>query len=294
MSVRKRKLIPYLLIAPNILIVVLFAIYPLIANLFTSFTDGSFGMTNFIGFDNYVRLFQDRSFSPSLINTLWYSLYLSVPTLVLSLLLAVGLNSVIHLKSTLRSSYLLPHLFSWVVIGLIWKWMYSSNYGILNALLERIGIPAQRWLLNPKMTLPCVAFTGIWANVGYYMVIFLTGLQSISPNYYEAAEIDGASGVKQFLYITIPSLRPIILLVINLVVIASFRVFDQIFVMTGGGPGRASFVMVLYIYIKGMQEGELGYASALSVIFFCVLMLVTCLLRLLLRDREQESRNEVK
>lgn len=111
MSVRKRKLIPYLLIAPNILIVVLFAIYPLIANLFTSFTDGSFGMTNFIGFDNYVRLFQDRSFSTSLINTLWYSLYLSVPTLVLSLLLAVGLNSVIHLKSTLRSSYLLPHLF---------------------------------------------------------------------------------------------------------------------------------------------------------------------------------------
>lgn len=119
------------------------------------------------------------------------------------------------------------------------------------------------------------------------MVIFLTGLQSVPSNLYESAQIDGANRFQQFRYITLPSLRPIIILVVNLLVIASFRVFDQIYVMTGGGPGRASFVMVLYIYISGMQEGKLGYASALSVVFFVILLLLTLVLRKLMSEKEE-------
>lgn len=287
MRTKKERFIPYLFVLPNVIIVVVFAIYPLIANFFMSFTDGPIGVPNFIGFDNYVEMWNDKSFRISLANTLYYSLLLSVPTVIISLALAVGLNRVILLKSTLRAVYLLPHLFSWVVIGLIWKWMYSSNYGILNNILESIGLPSLRWILDPKMTMPCLALTGIWAGVGYYMVIFLTGLQSVPSSLYEAAQIDGANRKQQFWHITVPALRPIIILVVNLVVIASFRVFDQIYVMTGGGPGRSSFVMVLYIYIKGMQEGELGYASALSVVFFLVLFLLTLLLKRLMSDKEE-------
>lgn len=282
MYTKRTKLIPYLFILPNVLIVILFAIYPLVSNFFMSFTDGPIGVSNFIGFENYIDMVKDKSFRIAVSNTLTYSLLLSVPTVIISLILAMGLNRVIYLKSTLRALYLLPHLFSWVVIGLIWRWMYSSNYGILNGLLANIGIRPSRWILDPKLTIPCLAFTGVWAGVGYYMVIFLAGLQGVPAGLYEAAQIDGANGLQQFYYITVPELRPIIILVVNLVVIASFRVFDQIFVMTGGGPGRASFVMVLYIYIKGMQEGKLGYASALSVVFFIILLVLTLLLKKLM------------
>lgn len=281
-----KRWIPYVFILPNVLIVLAFAVYPLVSNFLMSFTDGPIGTVNFIGFKNYIQIWNDRSFKKALLNTLYYTFLMSVPTLILSLLLAVGLNSVKRFKSVLRAVYLLPHLFSWVVIGLIWKWIYSSNYGIINSILAKFGSGPMKFLLDPDMTLPCLAITGIWAGVGYYMVIFLAGLQSISSTYYEASQIDGANRIQQFWYITIPSLRPIIIIVVNLVIIASFRVFDQIYIMTGGGPGRASFVMVLYIYIKGMQEGKMGYASALSVVFFIILLALTLLIRKIIPDSD--------
>ncbi|MGI6726859.1 MAG: carbohydrate ABC transporter permease [Christensenellales bacterium] len=284
---RKTKLVPYLFIFPNVLIVVLFAIYPLLANLVMSFTTGAIGVSQFNWFDHYLIMLNDRYFRIALLNTLYFVFLMTLPTVFLSLVLAIGLNRIRLMKSTLRAIYLLPHLFSWVVVGLIWRWMYSSNNGILNSILMSLDFRTSRWILDPKLTLPCLALTGIWAGVGYYAVIFLAGLQSVPSGLYEAAKIDGANSFQQFRFITVPALRPIIILVVNLVVISSFRVFDQIFVMTGGGPGRASFVMVLYIYIKGMQEGNLGYASALSVVFFLVLLLVTVILRKLTSAAEE-------
>lgn len=287
MMSKRMRLVPYLFILPNVLIVLIFAIYPLLSNLVMSFTTGAVGTIQFTGFDHYRTMLNDRYFRISVVNTLYYSFLVTLPTVVLSLVLAVGLNKIRFMKSTLRSCYLLPHLFSWVVVGLIWRWMYSTNNGILNNILESLGMKASRWILNPKLTLPCLALTGVWAGVGYYTVIFLAGLQSVPSTLYEAAKIDGANSFQQFLYITVPALRPIIIMVINLVVISSFRVFDQIYVMTGGGPGRTSLVMVLYIYIKGMQEGNIGYASTLSVVFFLVLLAVTLVLRKLMSSAEE-------
>ncbi|GGG03455.1 carbohydrate ABC transporter permease [Paenibacillus abyssi] len=286
MNSRFNRIAPYVFVLPNILVVVLFAIYPLIANFVLSFTEGSFEETTFVGFDNYILAFKDESFWISLRNTLYYTLLLVPPTIVLSLVIAVGLNRAMPLKNTIRAVYLLPYLLSWSVIGLIWRWIYSSNYGILNNLLASVGLPPLRWILDPNLTIPSLAFVGIWAGVGYYMMIYLAGLQGISGTYYEAAKIDGANKWQQFIYITVPSLRPITTLIVILAVTSSFRVFEQIYVMTGGGPGRASFVLVLYIFIKGFNEFSIGYAAALSVILFLILLVITILQQKLLNRDE--------
>lgn len=274
---KANRIAPYLFVLPNILVVLLFAIYPLVANFITSFTDGSVGNATFVGFDNYYNAAHDPSFWISLKNTLYYTVLLVPPTILLSLLIAIGLNRAIPMKNTIRAIYLLPYLLSWSVIGLIWRWIFSSNYGILNNILANFGLPPLRWILDPNLTIPSLALVGIWAGVGYYMMIYLAGLQGISGVYYEAAKIDGANKWQQFIHITIPQLKPITTLIIILSVTSSFRVFEQIYVMTGGGPGRASFVLVLYIFIKGFNEFSPGYAAALSVILFLILLLVTLL-----------------
>jgi multiple sugar transport system permease protein len=286
MSLRLNKLIPYIFVAPNVLVVLIFAIYPLISNFFVSFTIGPEGTPTFVGFDNYITMAEDKAFWTAAKNTFYYSALLVIPTVILSLILAIGLNRNIPFRNTLRAVYLLPHLLSWAVIGLIWRWMYSSNNGILNSILTDLGLPTSRWILDPDLTIPSLALTGIWAGVGYYMIIYLAGLQGISGTYYEAAKIDGANRWQQFWYITLPALKPITVLIINLSVISSFRVFEQVYVMTGGGPGRASFVLVLYIYIKGLQENSMGYAAALSVVLFGVLILLTLLLNRLIKDND--------
>lgn len=286
MNLRLNRLAPYVFVTPNVLVVVIFAIYPLLSNLMMSFTDGPMGTPTFVGFDNYFRMAEDQAFWIAAKNTVFYSFLLVVPTVVLSLLLAIGLNRKMPLRNTMRAIYLLPHLLSWAVIGLIWRWLYSSNHGILNTLLESIGLPPSRWILDPELTIPCLALTGIWAGVGYYMMIYLAGLQGISGTYYEAAKIDGANRVQQFWHITVPQLRPITMLIVNLSVLSSFRVFEQVYVMTGGGPGRASFTLVLYIFIKGLQESSLGYAAALSVVLFAILIALTLLLKRLFNDND--------
>jgi ABC-type sugar transport system permease subunit len=285
MNSRANRMAPYLFVLPNILLVLLFAIYPLVANFILSFTDGSTSTTTFVGFDNYYNAMHDPSLWISLRNTLYYTLLLVPPTIVLSLVIAIGLNRAMPLKNTIRAVYLLPYLLSWSVIGLIWRWIFSSNYGILNNMLVSIGLPPLRWILDPNLTIPSLALVGIWAGVGYYMMIYLAGLQGISGVYYEAAKIDGANKWQQFVHITVPQLKPITTLIIILAVTSSFRVFEQIYVMTGGGPGRASFVLVLYIFIKGFNEFSPGYAATLSVILFIILLFVTLIQhKLLNRD----------
>jgi multiple sugar transport system permease protein len=286
MNSMMNRVAPYVFVIPNILVVLLFAIYPLVANFILSLTDGSFGLTTFVGFDNYLKVANDESFWTSLKNTLYYTLLLVPPTIILSLVIAVGLNRSMPLKNTIRGAYLLPYLLSWSVTGLIWRWIFSSNYGILNNLLASIGLPPLRWILDPNLTIPCMALVGIWAGVGYYMMIYLAGLQGVAGVYYEAARIDGANKWQQFIHITVPSLKPITALILILSVTSSFRVFEQIYVMTGGGPGRASFVLVLYIFIKGFEEFSPGYAAALSVILFFIILVITLVQQKLLKNED--------
>jgi multiple sugar transport system permease protein len=274
---------PYLFIAPNILVVVLFAIYPLIQNVLTSLTaSGSFD--DFVGVDNYVEMLSDEGFMASLKNTLFYTVLVVPVTVALSLLVAVGLNRVMPFKKTIRAAFLLPYLLSWSVSGLVWRQMFGTDNGIINSALGVIGLPSSGWLLDPNMTIVSLAIVGIWAGVGYYMMIYLAGLQSVPSSLYEAAKLDGATPLQQFRFVTLPALRPITSLVLILSIIASFRVFEQIYVMTGGGPGRASFVLVLYIYIKAFTEFSIGYAAAMATVLFVALLIITVALQKLLKS----------
>jgi ABC-type sugar transport system permease subunit len=272
---RRANWVPYLFIAPNILLVLIFSFYPLVYNFILSTQEWSLKGTKFVAFDNYVKLWQDSVFWTAVGNTIFFTFGVVPPTVVLALAIAIGLNRQIWGRLALRSAYLLPNMISWVVVGLIWKWLFSANYGILNAFLNAMHLPEQLWLQDPRLTLPCIIVANIWGNVGYYMVIFLAGLQSIPLTYYEAAEIDGAGGWSKFRFITLPLLRPIFFMVTVLSIVNSFRAFDQIYVMTGGGPGRASLVMVLYIYLSAFEVSDLSYAATMAVILFGIVFGLT-------------------
>jgi ABC-type sugar transport system permease subunit len=281
------KLAPYVFVLPNLLVVLAFAIYPLVANAALSFTDGSSGSGHTVGLDNYRRLGDDPAVIESISNTLFFTLLLVPVTIVLSLLIAVAMNRPMPLKNLLRAAYLIPYLLSWSVTGLVWRDMFSTDNGLINSVLSGMGLPRLGWILDPPLVIPSLALVGIWAGLGYYMMVYLAGLQSIPSVLYEAASMDGASKWQQFRYITLPALRPITALVLVLSVTSSFRVFEEIYVMTGGGPGRSSFVLVLYIFIQGFTEFSLGYAATIAVVLFASIAIVTVLLQKL-SDREQQ------
>ncbi len=280
---------PYAFLVPQMVLVGLFALYPFVYNFVLSLEEFGLAGSEFVGFANYRRVFSDPVFWTAFRNTFYYTA-LTVPvTTGLALLAAVALNQKIRGRVLFRTIFLFPNLVSWVVIGLVWQWMYSVNYGILNQILRALGLPGLRWLQDPSLTIPSIAVASIWHDLGYYMVVFLAGLQSISPVYYEAAQIDGAGGWSQFWDITVPLLRPILFMVLVLCMVNSFRVFDQIYVMTGGGPGRASLMLVNYIISIAIEEMRMGYASTVSVILFLVTFTLTVVQRRLFRERRLEG-----
>jgi multiple sugar transport system permease protein len=266
--------VPHLFLFPQLILVGLFSLYPFVYNIILSVQEFGLAGGRFVGLENYRRLLSDPVFWIAMKNTTYYTLLTVPPTSALALLAAIGLNQRLHGMAFFRTVYLFPNLVSWVVIGLIWQWMYSVNYGVLNQALRALGLQELRWLQDPTLTIPSIAIASVWHDLGYYMVIFLAGLQSISPTIYEAARIDGANAWAQFRLITIPLLRPILFLVLVLSMINSFKVFDQIYVMTGGGPGRASLMIVNYIISVAMEEMRMGYASAISVVLFAVTLTV--------------------
>lgn len=271
----RRQWIGYLFILPNMLFVLLFVLYPLFYNLFLSLQHWSLSGITFAGLANYIQMVRDPVFWLALRNNLLYALGAVPVTVALALVLALALNERLPGRTILRTGFLVPHLISWAVVGLIWRWLFSGVYGILNTFLLRLGLQQQAWLLDPRFALPVVVLAGIWANVGYHTVILLAALQGLPELYYDAAKADGASAWQRFRYVTLPLMRPVLLLVLILAAIQSFRVFEQIFVMTGGGPGRATFVLLLYIYLTGFESFNPGYASAISVVLFVVMMVVT-------------------
>jgi multiple sugar transport system permease protein len=241
-----------------------------------------------VGLDQYAQLWRDEIFWTALRNTFQYTVEMVFLTTALSLVAAFGLNQSIRGRVILRTVYLLPYLISWVVAGLLWQWMYSNHFGVCNQVLNWFGLPGLKWLHNPAMTIHCLVIAGVWHSVGYYMVIFLAGLQSIAPVYYEAARIDGAGKRAQFILITLPLLKPIIFVVLILTMIHSFKVFDQVYVMTGGGPGRASLMLVNYIFSVLVTEIRTGYAAAMALVIFLIIMGLTILQRQVFHDSDAE------
>ncbi len=276
MSDRKRLLTPYLFVLPNVLIFLIFVVFPAIYGLVLSFTKWDvISDPVFVGLKNYISIFSSESFWDTTRKTFIYVFAVVPWTFVTSLALALLLDMKIRLRSVMRALFYIPSMLSAVVIGVSWRWILGDNFGVINYLLERAGFKSVGWLTTPSWTMFVVILVSVWARAGYYMVIFLAGLQSISSVYYEAARIDGASVWQQFWQITLPLLKPTSLVVVVLTGIEAFKVFDLIVVMTTGGPGKATTFLVQDIYRWAFERGDLGYASAMSVVLLLILGLLT-------------------
>ncbi|WP_262272676.1 carbohydrate ABC transporter permease [Microvirga yunnanensis] len=273
---KRSRLTPYLFIAPNLLLFSVFIFFPLLYAAYISVHQWSLiDVPEFTGTHNYTRLLSDFQFWQALKNTVIYSAATVPTTLIFGLFLAIGLNRQLAARTLLRSVYFLPVVVSSVATALIAAWLFNDNYGVVNAVLKQAGAGPVAWLSTPQWALPSIILTTLWVRIGFCMVVYLAALQSISPSYYEAAVIDGASRPQQFLYVTWPLLRPTTFLLLILNVIYSFQVFDLIYVMTGGGPGFSTTMIVQYIYRAAFANSEMGYASAMGMFLFVLILLFT-------------------
>lgn len=271
-------LTPYLFIAPNMALFTVFVFFPLLYAFYISLREWSLIDTpRYIGLQNYARLATDTLFWQSVQHTAVYSLATVPTSLAIGLALALGLNRDLLGRTFLRSLYFLPVVISSVATAVIAAWLFNDNYGVINMLLGRLGMRPVAWLSSPNWALFSLVITTLWVRVGFCMVVYLAALQSINPTYYDAAQMDGATRRQQFRYVTWPLLRPATFLLLILSVIHSFQVFDLIYVMTGGGPGFSTTMVVQYIYQAAFVSSEMGYASAMGVVLFFIILGFTLL-----------------
>ncbi|GAA4483902.1 sugar ABC transporter permease [Microbacterium panaciterrae] len=274
---RRSILVGWSFILPNFVGFALFTLVPVIAAFGLAFMkwDG-FNAPEFIGIRNFTRLFGDDSFHVALLNTVLYAVGHVPLTLAISLCLALLLNQKLRGIAFFRVAIFFPYITSLVAIAIVWNMLFNPTSGPINQFLHLIGIAhPPGWTASTTWALPAVIITGVWRDMGYYMVLFLAGLQAIPHEYYEAASVDGAGRWRTFWNITLPSLRPTTFLVLVLLSVSSFKVFDLIFVMTQGGPGRATLVLSQLIYQDGIINGQFGYASAISLVLFVIVLVVT-------------------
>jgi multiple sugar transport system permease protein len=276
--------------APWLLTLGLFWVYPLLQALYLSFTQYSTlgNRATWIGLGNYRQLLHDEVFWKALANTAIFVVGTIPFTTLFALLLAVMLNRKIAWKDFYRSGYFIPSVTSLVVLSLIFTNLYAHD-GYINSLLGIVGIPYPKdgWLLNTGTALPAIMAMDVWIAIGYYVVLFLAALQTIPEELYEAAELDGASQWKQFLQVTLPGLRPMILFVIVINTIRSFQVFTEVYVMTKGGPLNATTTLVYQVFEKAFEQSDMmGYASAIAYVTFILILGVSLVqFRLLGRER---------
>ena len=275
---RKSEVISgYLFILPSLVIFITFMIIPIFMGLYISLTDyDGFKTMNFVGLQNYAAMFKDSYFLVSFKNNIVYTLFTVPGTMILSLLLAVAVNKGIKGSSVFKTVFFFPYITSMVAVGIIWTLLFNPTVGPINNFIKSIGIAnPPGWLLSTKSALPAVMIVTVWKWSGYYMIIFLAGLQGIPKQHYEASEVDGASGLTKFFHITLPLLSPTTFLILILLIINSFQVFDLINIMTEGGPGRATNVLVYRIYQEGFKYMHFGYASAEAYFLFAIILIIT-------------------
>jgi multiple sugar transport system permease protein/sn-glycerol 3-phosphate transport system permease protein len=263
-------------LAPSLIGVVLFLVIPVIFVIILSLTQWNLlTPIRWVGLSNYANIFRFDGFGHSLLVTAYYVL-LNIPfQTVLALGLAMLLNNKLPGSALIRVICVLPFLATPVAMGIVWNWFFSPTTGIINELLSHIGITGPAWLSNSATAMPVIAFANIWQYVGYNMLFFLAGLQAVPAALYEAASLDGASKVQQFRRVTLPLLRPALLFVLVTSVIGSFQVFDTVYVMTNGGPGNATSVANLNIYNTAFAGFRIGEASAMSVVLFVLILIIT-------------------
>jgi alpha-1,4-digalacturonate transport system permease protein len=274
----KRLLAPYLFILPNLVIFLTFIVIPAIVGFVYSFHkyDGLNEM-EFLGFDNYIEVLRNEEFWSALGRTGMYAAVVVPGIYVLALGIAILLIREVKLKGLFRASIYWPTMISYIIVGLTWKWIFGDTFGILNYLLDKMGFEPIPWLTDPFWANLSVVIATLWSRVGFFMVIFIAGLQSIPTDMYEAANLDGASKWRTFWNITLPLLKPTSVLVLMVSIIDAFKAYPLMYALTGGGPGKETTYIVQYIYEIGFTKQELGLASAMSVILFAIIGIFSAL-----------------
>ena len=271
-------LVPYLLVGPAMLLLLIFVFYPLVNLVYLSFFDYNLiREKTFVGLKNYeVLFFVKTDFLDALRNTAVYTLSVLFFSLLLAVLFALWLEPDSRINRFLQKSMFTPYLISMVSCAYIWSWMYDADSGILNAMLALFGLPLSRWLNDSDLALFCVAAVAVWKSLGYYLIIVLASIRSIPAEILEAAALDNTPPVRKFFRITLPMISPQLFFLLITITISSFKVFDVVRVMTDGGPGNATDVLVTYIYRYAFQmNARVGYASAAGTVLLVILMILT-------------------
>ncbi len=274
---RSRTWIGWTFILPNFLGFAALTLVPVIASLALSFLDwDSYSTPRWVGLDNFERMIHNDNFWTALRNTAYYAVGHVPLTLVAALGFAVLLNQKLKGVQFFRTALFFPYITSLVAVAVVWNMLLSPEMGPVNQFLRAIGIDSPPgWTTSTTWAMPAVIVASVWRDLGYYMILYLAGLQTIPGELYEAARVDGASGWQRFLFITLPSLRPTTFFVLIMLTISSFKVFDLIQVMTEGGPGRATLVLSQVIYREGIVQGRFGYSSAVSMVLFVIVLSIT-------------------
>jgi ABC-type sugar transport system permease subunit len=290
---RRRSLRPILIgwsfLLPNFLGFALLTLVPMVFGLALSFMDWSPWSDDpeWVGFENFERMLGNSTFWIALWNTTYYAAGHIPLTMAASLCLALLLNRALAGLGFFRTAFFLPYVTSLVAVAVVWNMLFNPTSGPVNQFLQFVGVTdPPGWTTSTGWAMPAVIIASVWRDMGYYMVLFLAGLQTIPTELYEAARVDGANAWQRFWNITLPGLRPTTFFVLIMCTVASFKVFDLIVVMTDGGPGRATKVLSQLIYEEGIREGRFGYASAISLVLFLLVAGFTVIQFLLQRRRE--------
>ena len=289
MKINQKSNTALLLLSPWLVSLALFWIYPLVYALFLSFTKYKTLTTEtiWVGFRNYENLFSDHAFIQSLLNTIIFVVGTIPFTIGIALFFATLLSSAKRFQSFFQSALFLPSVTSLVVIALIFTNLYSSG-GYINTLLKMTGLPSSErgWLLEPSTALPAVMVMDIWVSIGYYAVLFLAAIQNVPKDYYEVADLEGASKWSQFRHITLPLIKPTILFAIVLNTIKSFQVFTEIYVLTKGGPLGRTSTLVYSVYENAFERADgMGYACSIAYILFFIIAIISAMEFRMLRER---------
>jgi multiple sugar transport system permease protein len=274
----------YLFLLPAFALIGIFFVVPVVAALLLSLTDfdiyavGDLVNARFVGFRNYARLLREPVFWAALRNTFYFALVGGPLTIAAALGAALLINArLVRFKTFFRTVYFAPFVTTLVAVAIVWRYLYHPRYGLLNYALGTIGIGPIDWLGDPKWAMPAIILMAVWKNFGYNMLIFIAGLQSIPEELYEAAHLDGAGAWRRFWHITLPMLGPTLLFVGVITMIGYFQLFAEPYVMTAGGPLRATTSVVLLMYEEGFRWWRMGYAAALAFVLFVVILLATLL-----------------
>lgn len=277
---RREQLAGWLFIAPEVIGMLVIAVFPLVFSLILSLTEwnlvGGLSAIHFVGLDNFVELFRDNRFLQALKNNVLFTLGTVPVTMLLGVVFSALIHKKLYAKTYFKVAFFVPYICSTVAIAAVWQALYHPSKGPVNQILMQLGLSdPPRWLVDTSFSLIAIMIIYIWQLLGYQIIIFLAGMTNIPEELYEAATIDGASGIGQFRRITLPLLGPTTFFLAITSTISSFKIFDMIKFLTDGGPNYSSTVIVYQIYEEGFERFKMGYASAMSWVLFLIIMLVT-------------------